>query len=283
MTSSTIGQKLTYLVDAAYETAHREDGMRWHLGASIIGDKCMRAIWFAFRWCDSEALEGRMLRLFNRGHREEPQFVELLRGVGAEVWTEDGQGRQFRISHLGGHYGGSCDAVARRVPGLDPAVPVLCELKTHNTARFKQLKKEGVRLAKPEHYRQASCYAHGLGLAMCLYGAVNKNDDELHFEVFAADLPAAEQMLKRAEWIVFRKELPPRISETPAWHECRFCAMQGVCFKVKKPRFNCRTCRFSNPEPDGSWSCARSYNYIVNDKVLAKQGCAEHDYLPFLL
>lgn len=48
----TYGQRLTLLIDAAFaaDVAKREDGLRKHLGASVIGESCQRKIWFAFRW-----------------------------------------------------------------------------------------------------------------------------------------------------------------------------------------------------------------------------------------
>lgn len=68
---------------AAQEDADNE--FRRHLGGSMIGAKCERALWYSFRWADSASFEGRMLRLFARGQREEEQFVRYLRRVGAEV------------------------------------------------------------------------------------------------------------------------------------------------------------------------------------------------------
>lgn len=58
---------------------------RGHLGASAIGAKCARQIWYGFRWAWNEKHQGRMLRLFKRGHDEEFSFVSYLREAGAEV------------------------------------------------------------------------------------------------------------------------------------------------------------------------------------------------------
>ena len=40
---------------------------RWHLGASEIGDDCMRRVWMKFRWIKQEQFDGRRLRLFKQG------------------------------------------------------------------------------------------------------------------------------------------------------------------------------------------------------------------------
>lgn len=62
-----------------------ENGFRRHLGASVIGQKCPRKIWYSFRWAFKSTFSPRMLRLFGRGHREEFAFVDLLRKIGVEV------------------------------------------------------------------------------------------------------------------------------------------------------------------------------------------------------
>jgi len=51
---------------------------RHHLGISIIGDDCSRKLWYSFRWVKLIQHEGRMRRLFNRGHHEEPLFEKFL-------------------------------------------------------------------------------------------------------------------------------------------------------------------------------------------------------------
>lgn len=271
------GQRLTHLVDAAAQGMYAEDGLRTHLGASVVGDKCMRAVWYGFRWAERELFEGRMLRLFAHGQREEEVFVELLRKAGAKVWTHDAEKRQFRISGLGGHFGGSMDGVARELPGLPSHIPketpILLELKTHNDKSFKDLLSKGLVASKPRHFKQAQSYMHLSGLKFCLYCAVNKNDEALWFYLFEYDPAVGTSLLLRAETVVFGEGLPPRISETPAWFECRFCAFKDICHAKTPPRINCRTCAFSRPERDGSWSCSKGQTEIT-DKP--KEGCEQY-------
>lgn len=45
---------------AAYEN-HQGDGFREHLGASLIGKSCSRALWFGFRRVTSSRFSGRLL------------------------------------------------------------------------------------------------------------------------------------------------------------------------------------------------------------------------------
>jgi hypothetical protein len=253
------GAHLAKLVDEAFNKKTVKDNLRTHLGASVLGEKCLRKIWFTFHWCEWEDFDGRMLRLFNRGHTAEHGFAALLRNVGATVWTVDADGKQFKVSAFGGHVGGSMDGVAQHLPGLPnglPAgTPVLLEMKTHNDKSFKELLRKGLQASKVKHYRQAQLYMHLAGLKWCLYCAVNKNDDALWFDFFAYDESVGRYLLNRAETVIFGEGLPPRISETPSWFECTFCPMKGVCFGYSRPQVNCRTCRHAKPQPDGTWTC----------------------------
>lgn len=62
-----------------------DDGHRKHLGASLIGRECERELWYTFRWVKHKQFDGRMLRLFQRGHLEEARFIDYLQGIGCEV------------------------------------------------------------------------------------------------------------------------------------------------------------------------------------------------------
>ena len=82
-------------VEAAV-VAKADDGLRPHLGASLIGRDCERALWLTFRWARKQSHDARMLRLFARGQREEQVFIDLLRDAGIQVVDVDATtGRQF--------------------------------------------------------------------------------------------------------------------------------------------------------------------------------------------
>ncbi len=84
-------QQIKDAIDAYCAEAY-DDGHRTHLGASLIGHECSRHLWYVFRWVRHERFPPRMLRLFNRGHREEARFIEWLRGIGWEVSDRPSKG-----------------------------------------------------------------------------------------------------------------------------------------------------------------------------------------------
>ena len=100
---------------AAYE-AQAGDGFRPHLGASLIGKDCERALWFDFRWTTVHRHPGRLLRLFETGQLEETRLVRNLRSIGATVLEVDPEtGRQIRVQAHGGHFGGTHHATGNEV------------------------------------------------------------------------------------------------------------------------------------------------------------------------
>lgn len=266
-----LGKVIGHIGDA-YRTGN--DGHRSHMGASLIGGECARAIWYNFRWATKSNFEGRLLRLFNRGHLEEARFIAMLLMIGCEVYQQDANGNQFRISHAEGHFGGSGDGVVIGLPDLPPGTAALSEFKTHNDKSFSELKAKGVRDAKFEHYVQMNVYMRKMGLACALYLAVNKNTDELYGEIVYLDSAVADQFLDRGEKIVWMSEPPNKINESPGFFKCRFCDHRPVCHLRAAPDKNCRTCAYSEPAPGAQWVCRLHDQHI--DKETQLVGCKDY-------
>ena len=61
---------------------------------------------------DRATFDGRMLRLFQTGDREEDRIVANLRAVGVTVWdTDPDTGKQIRFTACAGHFALSLDGV----------------------------------------------------------------------------------------------------------------------------------------------------------------------------
>jgi len=261
---------------AAYE-ADQGDGFREHLGASLIGKPCERALWYDFRWATPARFEGRILRLFETGHREEGRLARNLRATGATVLEVDPQtGRQFRVEAHGGHFGGSLDAVAVGVLEA-PKTWHVVEFKTHGTKSFRELTAKGVRAAKAQHWAQMQVYMHLTGLTRALYMAVAKETDALHIERIEADPAEGARLLARAARVIDAQRPPWRISEDPAWFECRFCNHHPICHLGAAPALTCRSCLHASPV-DGGWWCDRHAQMLDADAQRA--GCARHLFIP---
>lgn len=279
-----------------------EDPFRSHLGASVIGGSCARAIWYGWRWTTTSKFSGQLLRLFNRGHLEEGRFIALLLTAGMQIYQQDANGKQYRVSSMGGHFGGSGDGVVIGVPDLPQGLAALLECKTHNDKSFKELAGAswakyvkslldlklprikfdggGVREAKFEHFVQVQIYMRGMGLSAAVYLAVDKDNDHIYAELIALDSEFADKYYDRAHKIIPLVEAPKRISNSPGWKDCMWCDHKPVCHKIgdAQPARNCRTCAMSEPRDDGTWWCNYHRNQLTKEKQLA--GCDDYEQHP---
>lgn len=288
----------------AYRGAEKNP-YRVHLGASGIGKDCARAIWYSFRWFTKPAFDARILRLFNRGHLEEGRCIAILLSIGVQVFQQDENGKQFRISDMGGHFGGSGDGVAIGLPDLPLDMPCLLEFKTHNDKSFSKLAGksykdylaglydpkrpqipfdgEGVASAKYEHYVQMQVYMRKMGINVGLYCAVNKNDDQIYLELIQPDPILADQFVDRGKQLIrIHSEPPKKINNSAGWFECKFCDHRPVCHLGATPQQNCRTCHFAIPREDGKWYCQEPKGTALAgsnpqlDEAAQLAGCAEY-------
>jgi hypothetical protein len=264
---------------AAYEADARQ-GFRLHLGASLIGKPCERALWYDFRWTTVAQHPGRLLRLFETGQLEEARIVRNLRRIGATVLEVDPEtGRQWRVEAHGGHFGGSLDAVALNLLEAPRTWHVL-EFKTHASKSFVELVAQGVRRAKPQHFAQMQIYLRLTTLTRAMYLAVNKNNDDLYVERVEIDADYADRLLAKAGRIIFAARPLDRVSEDPAWYECRMCDHAEVCRGEAAAAVNCRTCLASTPV-EGGWRCERHERLL--SEADQRAGCDHHLYLPDLV
>lgn len=263
-----------------------EDGFRSHMGASIMGGKCGRAIWYSFRWATKPNFPGRVMRLFNRGHLEEPRFIAALMCIGATIYQVDQNGKQFRISGSEGHYGGSGDGVGAGIVGLQPGQYCVLEFKTHNEKSFKTLEKEGVRSAKFEHFVQMQQYMRKMQIPLALYMAVHKDTDTIYAEWVPLEVEIADMFIERADKIVWMQRAPEKIGNPPSpgnW-DCKWCDHKPVCFQKVAPARNCRSCAYSSPGQEASWLCNHPQIAPISPAPIPKEtqvvGCSYYTQHP---
>ena len=258
----------------------QEDGRRKHLGGSLIGRDCDRQLWYIFRWAFNKKHDGRLLRLFMRGHKEEFTFVDELKSVGVEIHEHDIEtGNQWKVEDCNGHFGGSLDGIATGLLEA-PKTPHVIEMKTFNDKTFKWLLRNGVEKAKPEHYAQMQVYMYKKGLTRAFYMAVNKNDDEVYTERLSINTPFAIRLIAKADRIINSDE-PPITTRKADFYECKWCDFSHICHQKQRPERNCRTCLHSTPVENGNWSCAKHEKILDDKEMRIAQPC--HRYLPDLV
>ena len=253
---------------------------RRYLGGSEIGKECERQLWYGFRRCTKPNFDGRLYRLFNRGHREEETFVAELKGIGCEVHEVDPTtGKQFEVVDVMGHFKGHADGVALGLPEA-PKTWHLLEMKTASAKSFAKTKRDGCEKDKPQHFAQMQVYMHLLGLKRALYIVVNKDNDELYSERIRYDAKRAQALIDKARRIITSTTAPERISDRPDAFACKFCDARELCHgtsevAVNVPELDCRQCVHATPVEGGKWSCKLHGE--------ANKVCKDHLFLPALI
>lgn len=218
---------------------------RSHLGASVIGKECPRAVALSYRKVspDAAAGNGRMVRLFNRGHMEEARLAACLQTAGFQLKLISKDGGQ--ISYKTGDLQGSVDGVIRLQDG---SLAVL-EFKTMNRKAWDKLDKDGQ--IKPEHLAQMQCGMHGLGLKQALYLASCKDTDAIQVYLVDYDGEPTEFLNLAAD--ITHGLIPPKLTE--ADFHCKFCDHKAFCHGDALPIASCRTCMHASLGGNGVVAC----------------------------
>jgi hypothetical protein len=274
-------RNIATMIDAHH--AATPEPPRPHMGVSQLGHPCDRWLWLKFRWAVIEKFDGRMRRLFRRGHNEEPTVLADLRAIGL-VLADPPEGKAQHVVDFGSHVSGSLDFIVESGVPEAPNKRHVGEIKTHSRKSFDEVEKQGVEKAKRQHYVQMQVYMHGTGIDRALYIAVCKDDDRLYVERVRYDKALAEKYVARGQRLAIQDEQPPPLTDNPTWYECKMCAAHSWCHGgVGITLRNCRTCAHSTALPDSTFRCEKHNDVIPLG--FQRQGCDAfevHDHLmPF--
>ena len=277
-------------LDAVIESAN-DSRPRPYLGASQIGQPCNRSLWFGFRWTMNRTIPAAGLRRIQDGFRGEKVLIDWLRKIpGIELWTEEDGGQQIGIEDCAGHFRGHLDGV---IQGLlqAPKTPHVWEAKVCNETKFNKLVKliaqHGEKAALKEwdetYYAQAQVYMRGTDLTRHYLTVATPGCRDIVSCRTHYDKKAAEALIKKAETIITADRPPLKISENPAWWQCKTCSYIGLCHYKEAPLINCRTCAHSTATLAGNaaWQCEHHHKPI--DIAAQQAACPNHAWHPDLL
>ena len=208
------------------------------LRASKIGFPCMRNLWYSANGYEGVTSE-KTQRIFDVGTYLEPLVVEWLKNDGWNVEYNPGsQVAEFEISIplYGGALKGHPDCFISRPDGLQN---VLADIKTMNDRAFTFWKRGGTLKTKPQYVEQLHVYALGamaLGRKvehLAIVG-VNKNNSDMHIDVFDFDQNTADVIRDKAEFIFGEMTPPDFYSPSENWC-CDYCEYSGMCDLHKAP------------------------------------------------
>jgi hypothetical protein len=235
-----IGECIDALVDGALMAERAATPPRNYLGASRIGEPCARRLCYELMQIpvdDGAEFSGRMLRVFETGHRFEDMTVRWLQLAGFDLRTRKRNGEQFGFSAANDRFRGHIDGVIVDGPDIGAAYPVIFEHKAVKSASWQELVKKGVKAAKPIYWAQVQVYMAYLSIERTLFVALDKDTQALRFELVAFDPPAAQQLSDKAVEViraVEAGELLPRVSDDPDFFICRPCPYRVRCHRLQQ-------------------------------------------------
>jgi len=266
---------------------------RNYLGMSGIGNECLRAQWFSWRWATKSKVIARVNRIFGRGHAEEASVIKDLNGVGIKVFRRT-SGKIVALTgkigevqetlygfenHAKGHPDGRLLGVIE-----SPKTEHLLEIKTMKDSKFEQLCKattvhdygEGLRKTFLGYFGQVTRYMDKMKLKRTLFVATNKDTQARKYIRIKLDKTYAMVLREREENIV-TSERPPVKRFTPDHFKCTWCNHHQMCHYDKTPERNCRTCVRADVLSNGKWNCSIRNKRISTVRQL--KGCISYKRL----
>lgn len=236
--SDGLSHQLTYLIDTALQQSRNTETPRAYLGASRLGSDCERALQFEYAHAPADhgrEANGRLLRIFERGHVMEDCMAEWLRAAGFTLRTHQDDGSQFGFTALNGCLQGHVDGVLTAGPDLI-AYPALWEHKCLGAKSWRELQKNRLAIAKPIYAGQVALYQAYLQLheQPALFTALNADTMEIYAEAVPFDAALAQRLSDRALRVITATEageLLPRRFQDPSHLICRLCTWQDRCWK----------------------------------------------------
>lgn len=222
MTKIQMGTSL--VVDKAIEEIARGEAPRKYLGASVIGEECLRKLWYGYH----EPLpitDPRVNRIFQLGDAVEDLVVKWLKQAGFTVYDVDDNGKQFRFED--GEVKGHADGVIMGIPESDQ--PHLLEIKSANDKRFKKFQKEGYKTDE-KYWTQVHVMAAKLNLKKILVVIMNKDTCELYFQRIDTDKRLAERRILRAKEVAKLEDPPERAYPSSTFYKCKWCDYREKCW-----------------------------------------------------
>lgn len=232
---SMTGERFAALIDDAMR--NRKETRRDYLGASAIGEPCLRRLQYEYRGAPKD--EGsdfapKTLRVFHRGHQAEEWMIQWIRDAGFDLRTEK-CGQQFGFDDCDERFKGHIDGIITGGPdGFK--YPALWENKCVNSKGFAQVQKHGVAKAYPKYAAQIAVYQAYMQLAEnpAIFTVLNADSMEIYVETVAFDQQLAQEQIDKAARVLSAcdaNEWLPRASDTVEGFACRFCPYTGECWK----------------------------------------------------
>lgn len=228
-----IGELINSLIDDALERERAAQPERDYIGMSELGDECLRRVFYNAEKAPRKPFDGSKLRIFETGHVYEAMVARWLRAAGFRLaFTED---HQFEASTangaIKGHIDGYCDD-GPHCPSL--LYPFIWENKALGSRWWKLIVKNGLQQAEPKYYGQCQLYIAYFEMQNALFSAVNKDTEEVYWEVVKLDLAEAQRFSDRGVAVINALGIgvpPERLCPNATFMQAKWCSFVDYCFR----------------------------------------------------
>lgn len=224
--SDILSKAINDRIDAALQVQSAQQTPRDYLGASRLGEECMRKLWFEFHAKgNAEPFPGRVLRRFRMGHMHEAETGAWLEGAGFRI---EGEQDGFEDGQIGGHIDG------RIISGpIELPYPLIWEHKIANSKSYAKFFKDGVAVSHPTYYAQCVIYSHKMGCNGTLFTMLNSDTSELRCELVENNAGKAAELIAKGKRIIAARteEDVPRVALTETDYRCRMCSFAEHCWR----------------------------------------------------
>ncbi len=200
-----------------------DDAPRDYIGASSIGDSCLRKIWYQFTKAQSDPIPARTRRIWEMGHLLEDYAIHLLKRTGIAFEDYQVELCDSELPYFRGHF-----------DGLMVKPRAILEVKTAKSSSFNVFVKHGLLKWSPEYYAQIQSYMGMSGILNAYILVMNKDTCSFHDEKIAFDAVYYATLKEKARLIYNAKTTPPRVHASPLWFECKMCQFNKICHNTKE-------------------------------------------------
>lgn len=198
-----------------------KDERRQYIGASQIGHKCDRAIWYAFNGFEKECDSVKMQKVYDAGRIFENLILDYIIAGGIIVEGIERACEDEEIPMFRGHMDG-----VLMLPNQDP---IVLELKTSKASSFARFVQHGLMAWAPQYYDQLQSYMGMTGYKNGVLVAINKDSSELHEEWVKFDEIHYASIKEKVKRIINASETPEKINRSPLFYVCQMCNFRRVC------------------------------------------------------
>ncbi len=233
------GEQITGYIDQALQREREEIPERDYIGASELGNECLRAVYLNAIKAVAEPFTGQKLRIFKMGHVFEDMMAGWIVRAGFKLEPFDPEtGKQFEFITGQGLIKGHSDGRIINGPPVDGLFyPCLWENKALKHKFWNLVVKHGVRKAFPGYFAQCQLYMGYFKLNYCLFTALNKDTAEIYHEVISYQVEVAQYYSDRGVSLIRSLRggfMPRRPYANRTNMHCRMCNRADHCWSLGK-------------------------------------------------